>query len=160
MTDRFRVVPAAYVVLRRAGESGPEVLLQLRRHTGYRDGHWACGAAGHVELGESALEAAVREASEEIGVRIDPVELRALTVMHRTHGNGRPVDERVDFFFLGDRWEGEPTRLEGDRSADLRWFPLNALPAPVVPHESAVLTALARGEQAVPRYLSFGFDRA
>ena len=45
--DRFQVVPAAYVVLRR----DDEVLLQLRRGTGYMDGYWACAAAGHVERG-------------------------------------------------------------------------------------------------------------
>ena len=49
------MVPAAYVILRR----GDEVLLQLRRNTGFRDGHWACAAAGHVEAGESVLSAAV-----------------------------------------------------------------------------------------------------
>jgi 8-oxo-dGTP diphosphatase len=48
VTDRFRVVPAAYVFLLRAGipESGAdEVLLQLRQNTGYMDGHWAAAAA-------------------------------------------------------------------------------------------------------------------
>ena len=44
---RFSVVPAAYVLLRRDGR----VLLHLRRNTGYRDGHWATAAAGHVERG-------------------------------------------------------------------------------------------------------------
>jgi 8-oxo-dGTP pyrophosphatase MutT (NUDIX family) len=43
--SRFQVIPAAYVVLQRAGQ----VLLQLRSGTGYRDGHWACAATGHVE---------------------------------------------------------------------------------------------------------------
>lgn len=28
-----------------------QVLLQLRRGTGYMDEHWACAAAGHVESG-------------------------------------------------------------------------------------------------------------
>ena len=65
---RFRVVPAAYVLLLRPAGSGPdEVLLQLRQHTGFMDGHWACAAAGHVEAGESVLAAAVREAAEELG---------------------------------------------------------------------------------------------
>jgi len=54
---RFRVVPAAYVLLRREGQ----VLLQLRRGTGFMDGFWAAGAAGHVEAGESVLDAAVRD---------------------------------------------------------------------------------------------------
>ena len=62
------VVPAAYVFLLRQGETGSEVLLQLRRGTGYMDGHWAAAAAGHVERGETAYDAAHREAREEIGV--------------------------------------------------------------------------------------------
>ncbi len=148
---RFRLVPAAYVVLRR----GTEVLLQLRAGTGYRDGFWACAAAGHVEAGESVLDAAVREAREEVGVRIDAGDLVPLCVVHRTHGNGRPVDERVDFFFGCDRFDGEPRRLEADKSADLRWFALDALPDPVVPHERAVLDLLGTG--AVPPIVTHGF---
>jgi 8-oxo-dGTP diphosphatase len=149
VTDRFRVVPAAYVVMLR----GDEVLLQLRQGTGYRDGHWACAAAGHVEAGESVVEAAAREAREEIGVDLE--ELEPLTAMQRTQGNGRPVDERVDFFFTCRRWSGEPRRLEPHKSADLRWWPLGALPDPVVPHELAVLELLRAGP--VPAILMHGF---
>ncbi|MET0977876.1 MAG: NUDIX domain-containing protein, partial [Paeniglutamicibacter terrestris] len=53
-----QLVPASYVVFLR----GDQVLLQLRQNTGFLDGHWACAAAGHVEAGESASAAAVREA--------------------------------------------------------------------------------------------------
>ncbi len=148
---RFAVVPAAYVVLRR----GNEVLLQLRQNTGYRDGFWACAAAGHVEEGESALDAAAREALEEVGVVIETGDLEPLTAMHRTHANGRAVDERVDFFFTCSRWRGEPRRLEPHKSADLRWFSVEALPEPVVPHERAVLDLLRTG--AVPPIVTHGF---
>lgn len=136
---RFTVIPAAYVFLRRADE----VLLQLREGTGYYDGHWAAGAAGHVERGESVLEAAAREALEELGVAVDPADLQFLTVEHRT-GNGAAIDERVDFFFGCDRWSGDPA-LQEDKAADLRWFPLAALPDPVVPHERIVLDRLRTG---------------
>ena len=78
MIDRFQVVPAAYVILRRDvdGDGGGQVLLQLRQHTGYMDGFWACGAAGHVEAGKSVLEAAHREAIEQLGVKVEPADLR------------------------------------------------------------------------------------
>jgi 8-oxo-dGTP diphosphatase len=142
---RFQVVPAAYVFLRRARDGAEEVLLQLRRGTGYMDGHWAAAAAGHVEAGESVFDAAVREAAEELGVTIDPGDLVPLCAMHRTVPPHGPVDERVDFFFECRRWAGEPRRVEADKSADLRWFALDALPAPVVPHESQVVTALRDG---------------
>lgn len=148
---RFRVVPAAYVLLRRDGR----VLLHLRRNTGYRDGHWATAAAGHVEAGESVTAAACREAAEELGVVIEPAALVPLTTMHRTHGNGRPVDERVDFFFTCTRWAGEPAVCEPAKSGGLRWCTLDALPEPVVPHERSVLDALRAG--VVPPIMTFGF---
>ena len=70
---RFVVVPAAYVFLMRDGVSGPEVLLQLRQNTGYMDDHWAAAAAGHVERGETAYDAARREALVELGIGgVDP----------------------------------------------------------------------------------------
>jgi 8-oxo-dGTP pyrophosphatase MutT (NUDIX family) len=86
------VVPAAYVLLVREMEGRDQLLLQLRRDTGYYDGYWAA-AAGHVESGESVLEAAVREVAEELGVVVDPADLEPLTVMHRTGGNGLPIDQ-------------------------------------------------------------------
>jgi 8-oxo-dGTP diphosphatase len=152
---RFRVVPAAYVLLLRGTGRDTEVLLQLRRNTGYRDGHWAAAAAGHVEADESVLAAACREAAEEVGVKIEPVDLEPLTTMHRTHANHDPIDERVDFFFACRRWAGEPRLLEAAKAADLGWFPLAALPDPVVPHERYVLDALR--ENSLPTITTFGF---
>lgn len=148
---RFRVVPAAYVLLLRDAE----VLLQLREGTGYRDGHWAAAAAGHVEADEPVTAAACREAREELGVTVDPGDLVPLTTMHRTHGNHDPIDERVDFFFTCRRWTGEPRRMEQAKAAEVRWFALDALPEPVVPHERAVLTALRAGP--VAPIMTFGF---
>ncbi|SNR34090.1 NUDIX hydrolase [Blastococcus mobilis] len=152
---RFQVVPAAYVFLRRSADGVDQLLLQLRRGTGYMDGHWAAAAAGHVEAGESVLDAAVREAAEELGVAIDRADLLPLCAMHRTVAPHGPIDERVDFFFECRRWAGEPRVLEADKSADLRWFTLDALPEPVVPHELQVMTALRTGTLAP--ITTFGF---
>jgi 8-oxo-dGTP pyrophosphatase MutT (NUDIX family) len=153
VTDRFRVVPAAYVFLLRAGDEGDEVLLQLRQHTGYMDDHWAAAAAGHVERGETAYDAARREALEEIGVT--GLDLEFVTSMQRTQ-HADPIDERIDFFFTARAWSGEPTIIEPAKCAALDWFPLSALPEPVVPHERTVLTRLGRG---LPGYCTYGFDR-
>ena len=153
MTDRFRVVPAAYVFLMRPGRHGDEVLLQLRRNTGYMDGHWAAAAAGHVERGETAYDAAHREALEEIGV--DGLALEFVTSMQRTQ-HADPIDERIDFFFTARAWSGEPRIIESAKCAALDWFPLSALPEPVVPHEQMVLTRL---EVGLPGYSTYGFDR-
>jgi 8-oxo-dGTP diphosphatase len=151
VTDRFRVVPASYVFLLRDGESGDEVLLQLRQHTGYMDDHWAAAAAGHLERGETAYDAAHREAREEIGV--DGLELEFLTSMQRTQ-HAEPIDERVDFFFAARTWTGKPRIVEPSKCAALEWFPLIALPKPVVPHERVVLAGLGTG---LASYTTFGF---
>ncbi|RBY95491.1 DNA mismatch repair protein MutT [Blastococcus sp. TF02-8] len=154
MTDRFRVVPAAYVVFRRHGDRGAQVLLQLRQGTGYMDGYWATAAAGHVEADESVLQAACREVLEELGVTVEDTDLRPLCGMHRTGRNSRPIDERVDFFFECWRWGGEPRLLEAGKAVDLQWFGLGELPALVVPHERFVLERLDDG---LPAIVTFGF---
>lgn len=153
MTNRFQVVPASYVILR----EGDRVLLQLRQGTGYMDGCWAAAAAGHVEAGESAVQAAVREAREELGISVAPDDVVPLTAMHRTNGGAQAVDERVDFFFTCTRWSGEPRIMEPGKAADLAWFALDDLPAAVVPHERFVLERLSPG---VPPVVTFGFEPA
>jgi 8-oxo-dGTP pyrophosphatase MutT (NUDIX family) len=153
VTDRFRVVPASYVFLLRASTTSPrdEVLLQLRRNTGYMDDHWAAAAAGHVERGETAYVAARREAHEEIGVELG--DLTFVTAMQRTQ-HAEPIDERIDFFFTCRTWTGEPRIVEPAKSAGLDWFALDSLPDPVVPHELFVLERLGTGLES---YTTFGF---
>ena len=146
---RFVVVPAAYLYLLRHGS----VLLQRRAGTGFMDGHWA-GAAGHVEEGESAAEAALREAREELGVSVQDGDLLPLCAIHRRH-SAAPVDQRVDFFFGCSRWSGEPVLQEPHKADDLSWFDLPALPDPVVPHERVVLERLRA--DALPAVLTYGF---
>ena len=159
----FTLVPAAYVYLlrpapgavdrdARAASSGTQVLLQLRRNTGYMDGHWACGASGHVEAAESVLETAVRETDEELGIGVEAKDLDALTAMHRTNDlGGAALEQRIDLFF---------TR-EPAKNAGLRWFSLTDLPEAVPPHERHVLDLLAAsldGGEPVPPIITFGFD--
>lgn len=152
MHSGFSVVPAAFVLLLRDGK----VLLQLRQNTGFMDGHWACAAAGHVEAGESVFEAAVREAREEIGVSISPAALTPLATLHRTNGGNRPLDQRVDFFFSCNSWEGEPGIREPEKCADLRWFALDELPEQMPPHERYVLEGFHDGTLGPIAVLGFG----
>lgn len=149
---RFMVVPASYVFLLRGAGDDTEVLLQLRTNTGYMDDHWAAAAAGHVERGETAYDAARREALEEIGVT--GLDLSFVTAMQRTR-HDQPIDERIDFFFTARSWSGEPRIVEAAKAASLEWWRLDALPDPVVPHERAVLEGLRTGTTTA--YSTFGF---
>lgn len=176
----FTLVPAAYVYLLRPApdsshsphggdgattgtvSASTQVLLQLRQNTGYMDGHWACGASGHVEATESVIGTALRETREELGVRAAAADLTALTTMHRTNDlGGAALEQRVDLFFTLRTWVGAPAVREPTKNARLRWFPLADLPDPVPPHERHVLALLARaldGGRPVPPITTFGFE--
>ena len=150
---RFALVPASYVyLLRSAADGGTEVLLQQRGAVPFMAGHWAAAAAGHVEPGETAAMAAAREAREELG--LSAVGLEFVAAMQRRRGE-EPVEQRIDFVFTARAWTGEPAIMEPGKAQALGWFPLTALPEPMVPHEAYVLGLLAAGD--VPALLSFGF---
>lgn len=148
---RIPLVPSAYVFLRRESE----VLLQLRQNTGFMDGHWAAGAAGHVEAGESVFTAAAREVAEELDVRVDVADLVSLTSVHRTDGTDTPIEQRVDWFFALTAWEGEPRIVEHAKCADLRWWPLASLPEPMPAYERDVLDRLRTDD--LPAVITHGF---
>ena len=99
-----------------------QVLLLRRFNTGFEDGNYSV-PAGHLDGNETVRMAAVREAFEETGVRIDARNITFATVMHR-----KSDDERVDFFVRIQAWEGEPINVEPEKCDELRWCDMAALP--------------------------------
>ncbi|WP_084349205.1 dihydrofolate reductase [Janibacter limosus] len=154
LRGRVPLLAASYAVMTREGVDGREVLLQLRQGTGFMDGWWACGAAGHVEDAGSPTEALHREVEEELGVRVEVC--APLTTVQRSTLAG-PREQRADFFFHVTQWSGEPTLLEPDKAAELRWWPLAELPERVVPHERLVLEGLHSGD--LPPFVEMGHDQ-
>ncbi|MBG0828748.1 NUDIX domain-containing protein [Planomonospora sp. ID67723] len=109
-----------------------------RANTGYGDGRWHL-PSGHLEAGESAVHAAVREAREETGVTIAPEDLSFAHVMHR-------APDRVGLFFLAGGWEGEPCNAEPDKCSEIAWFPLDDLPPDTIGYPAAAVRAVAAGQ--------------
>jgi 8-oxo-dGTP diphosphatase len=105
-----------------------KILLMRRYRTGYMDGHYSV-PAGHLDGNEPLGLAAVREAREEIGVRIDPADICFAGVFHRSEG-----DERVDFFVQVRSWSGEPINAEPEKCDELRWTEVNDLPENTIPY--------------------------
>jgi 8-oxo-dGTP diphosphatase len=122
--DRYRQVSAVHLILVRNNK----VLLLRRFNTGYEDGNYSL-IAGHIDEGETASTAMVREAFEEAGIRIDLKDLKFASVMHRKSG-----DTRIDFFFTTKTWKGIPANKEPQKCDDLSWFKLDNLPDNVVPY--------------------------
>lgn len=104
------------------------ILLLRRANTGYMDGFYSV-VAGHIEMGETVVQTAVREALEEAGVALNPDDIEVVQVMHR-----RSDQERIDFFVRVHQWIGEPINNEPHKCDHLAWFPLDALPEKMVPY--------------------------
>lgn len=129
--QHFTMPVAVHVFL----EKNDQVLLLRRHNTGYEDGSYSV-IAGHVDGGEKVVDAAIREAQEEAGITLDAATTRVVGVMHRLSS-----DERIDFFVVADRWQGEIANMEPEKCDDLSWFPRTALPENVIPYIRAAIDA-------------------
>ena len=105
-----------------------QILLLRRFNTGFRDGEYSV-PAGHLDGDETVMAAAVREAEEETGVRIEADDIVFSSVMHRNEG-----DERVDFFVHVLKWQGEPVNTEPEKCDELIWADVQALPINTIPY--------------------------
>jgi 8-oxo-dGTP diphosphatase len=118
------------------------LLLTRRRDTNpVFDGLWHL-PSGKLDAGESALHAAAREADEEIGVLIEPSDLRHV---HTLHVNGSGPEPRLGLFFETRHWVGEPTNREPDKCSTVSWFPLDELPDQLIDYPAAGIHAYRSG---------------
>ncbi|MEO3818768.1 GNAT family N-acetyltransferase [Plantactinospora sp. B24E8] len=134
MNGRQRAQVDVHLILRRDNR----ILLGERANTGWADGCWHL-PSGHGEAGESPTTTLVREAAEEIGIRVKPSEARFVHLLHH-----RTDSPRMALFFEVVRWENEPVNREPDKCTGWFWFPVDDLPTPMVPY----------GRQALDHYLA------
>ena len=119
------IIPAVHLFLIK----DDKILLLRRSNTGYEDGKYSV-PAGHVESNETITQAMIREAGEEIGVKISIKNLEFAHVMHRKSG----TEERIDFFFVCKKWSGEVQNCEPKKCDNLEWYDLKKIPANVIPY--------------------------
>ena len=133
--ERFKLPSAVHLFLIRDGQ----VLLLRRFNTGYEDGKYSV-VAGHLNGDEEVKAAMIREAREEIGIEISPLDLQVVGVMHR-----KSNDERIDFFLATTSWSGEVTNREPGKCDQLAWFDMDELPENVIPYIRRALDNYRRG---------------
>jgi len=127
--ERFKLISAVHLFLIKDNK----ILLSRRFNTGYQDGNYSV-PAGHLDGDETATSAMTREALEEACIKIQPEDLEVIHVMHR-----KSDAERIDFFLIAKKWEGEIRIGEPKKCDDLSWFPLDNLPNNVIPYVSSAI---------------------
>ncbi|KWX79348.1 NUDIX hydrolase [Paenibacillus riograndensis] len=132
----FRLLSVVHTALL----SDQQILLLRRCNTGHDDGFYGL-PSGRLDGGEQLDEAAARELQEECGAAVHLKDLKMLGVMHIKTTD----DERVDFFFTANRWQGEIVNAEPDKCDDLRWFPINHLPGNMIPFVKQALEHYREG---------------
>jgi 8-oxo-dGTP diphosphatase len=136
MAHRPHTIIDVHALLVRDGQ-----VLLIRRRGEYGGGMWHL-PSGKLDEDESLLAAAVREIDEEVGVLVDPGDLRCV---HTLHVAGSGPTARLGVFFEARRWIGEPVNREPDKCSALRWFPLDTLPDDVIPYPLAGISAYRDG---------------
>ncbi|MFD1713476.1 8-oxo-dGTP diphosphatase [Amnibacterium flavum] len=112
----------AVTYLLRSTDSGVEVLLG-EKLTGIGRGK-VVGPGGKLEPGESAVAAAVREVSEEVGLTVGEADARPIARLEYSFPH-RPEWSQASTAFVATRWSGEP---RSSRELSPVWFPIGALP--------------------------------
>ncbi len=116
------------------------VLLGRRAGTSFGEGHWHA-PAGHLEAGESVLRGMAREAEEELGIRIREEDLVLVHSLH--HLDADDGLGRLQLFFTVRAYTGRITNREPDKCSRLKWWPLDALPEPIVAYTADALAHIA-----------------
>ncbi len=135
-SDRFKMVVAVHLVLR----DGKKILLGQRQNTGWADGLYHL-FGGHVEEKEMASEAVQREGFEELGITVDPKDLKLVHVRNIL----RPDHSRIHLYFAIDRWSGDVIIKEPTLCASLDWFELSSLPANITIDTKETLESIEKG---------------
>lgn len=135
--ERYRTGAFVSLILRK----GSEVLLIRRFNTGCEDGMYGC-AGGGLEAHEPITQAVIREAEEELGIKLNKEVLKVVHVVHRRNDLGQ---EMVGFFIEATEWQGEPCNMEPHKCDDLAWFDIENLPSNCQPTFKHVVTMLNNG---------------
>lgn len=142
--DRFMYdiprVGVGIIVLKKV--DGKQYIMLHQRKGTLGPGYWGSGG-GHLELGESLMEGALRELREEAGEDLVVDDVQFMGVMNFTEMQPKHF---VDVSFVA-RWvSGEPTNNAPRETTDWQWVPIDSLPEPLFPPVKIYLEGLQKGQ--------------
>lgn len=122
MGERYCARLVTDLMLTRENNGKVEVLLALRKNTGYGDGEYEL-PGGHVDAGEDLMHAMAREAKEELLIDVKEEDLKIAHILHHYTGN------RVNFILTTNVYDGIPSIGEPEKCEKLEWFDIKELPS-------------------------------
>lgn len=138
MEKRYSCGLITDLMLTRQKNNKTEVLLSLRKNTGYRDGEYEL-PGGHVEANEDLMKAMVREAKEELLIDIKVEDLQIVHILHHYKGN------RINFILTTNNYEGVPSIGEPNECENLEWFDVDDLPINIIPKVKRIIEYVNKG---------------
>ncbi|MER7181779.1 NUDIX domain-containing protein [Streptomyces hyaluromycini] len=138
----YTVPVDVHMFLRRDSAAGPLVLLTRRAGPVYATGlrHAPSGRLDGPH--EDLVAAVIRETCEETGVLLDRAGVGSVVTLHHRAPGGAA---RIGVFFAARSWQGTPQIMEPDKCDAMDWFPLDALPEPMVAYCRAGIDAYRAG---------------
>lgn len=122
MKGRYKSMLVVDLMLTRENNGEKEVLLALRKNTGYNDGEYEL-PGGHVDANEDLIQAMIREAKEELNIDLNRGDLKIEHILHHYKGN------RLKFIISAEKYDGELKIGEPDKCEKIEWFNINELPS-------------------------------
>lgn len=111
-TDESLNMGNAHIWFWKKDEKGTEIMLQKRALTKpNRPGWYHISAGGHINAGETAVQAATREVAEEMGYDIDP---EKLYYVHSVRIMGRDPRDIVNVFLYRLNGDEQFTYVDGE----------------------------------------------
>ena len=126
--EKEKFLSSVYLIIRNEEK---QILLQRRQGTKLWPGFLAL-PAGHIDEGENAYDAVIREAREELGIEISINNIIDTFVVNRRNKSLLPY---YDVYFEIDNYTGELKINEPEKCSELVWSDINNLPEDMIDFE-------------------------
>ena len=136
--EREKFLSSIYIIIK--NENG-EILLQRRQGTKLWPGFLAL-PAGHIDEGENAYEALLREAKEELNITIDTNHIVDTFLVNRKNKSLPPY---YDVYFEISKYGGKITINEPEKCSELIWADINNLPTDMITFEKEAINNNLKG---------------
>lgn len=120
----------AHIWVYRKNGDRTEVLLQKRAlNKDSFPGRYDTSSAGHIQAGDEPLESAIRELSEELGIKADPTDLHfagTFLIQYESEFHGKPFkDNEIAFVYVYDgRVDIDKLTIQKEELDCVEWFDL------------------------------------